>query len=223
MLEQFESKNITWGISESVLVDEGKVFATPIGAKALMAAFDKTTGATLWTTPAIPNESPTYSSPVLVELNGKRQLISCGNRHVFGVDAETGALIWTHGHALPSVIGMAPVYSKGAVYVGNTTKDKGKVFRLNLGGNEPTVAWTQDLTDTECGNVLCVDGMVLGSRKRNFKEWLCLDAKTGEIQYTEPNMPSGSAIYADKRFYCLTVQGTISLSTRCSRTRRAIS
>ena len=36
-------KNITWGISESVLVDDDLVFVTPAGAKALMAALDKKT------------------------------------------------------------------------------------------------------------------------------------------------------------------------------------
>lgn len=214
VLETFESKNITWGISESVLVDGKAVFVTPVGAKALMAALDKETGATLWTTPALPGESPTYSSPILVDLNGLRQLINCGNKHVFGVDANTGALAWKHAHAIPTVIGMSPVYYEGSVYVSNTTKDLGKVFRLRLDGKEPTVAWTRDLTDTECGNVICIDGMVLGSRKRNFKEWLCLDAETGETRHTETDMPSGSAVYADNRFYCLTVQGAISLHKR---------
>ena len=214
ILEKFESNNITWGISESVLVDGKALFVTPIGKKALMAALDKETGATLWTTPAIPNETPTYSSAILVELNGRRQLINCGDKHVFGVDATSGALIWQQPHAIAAVIGMSPVYYEGSVYVGNTTKDLGKVYRLRLDGKEPSVAWTQDLTDTECGNVLCVDGMVLGSRKRNFMEWLCLSAETGEIWHTEPNMASGSAIYADNRFYCLTVSGTISLHQR---------
>ena len=213
-LEKFGSKNITWGISESVLVDGKAVFVTPAGEKALMVALDKQTGATLWTTPAIEGENPTYSSPVLVELNGVRQLVNCGDKHVFGVDAGTGALVWKHAHAIPTVIGMSPVYYEGSVYVCNTTRDLGKVFRLRLDSKEPTVAWTRDLTDTECGNVICIDGMVLGSRKRNFKEWLCLDAETGEVRHTETNMPSGSAVYADKRFYCLTVSGTISLHKR---------
>ena len=197
-----------------MLVDGKAVFVTPIGKKALMAALDKETGATLWTTPAIPNETPTYSSAILVELNGRRQLINCGDKHVFGVDAANGALIWQQPHVIAAVIGMSPVYCEGSVYVGNTTKDLGKAYRLKLDGKEPRIAWTQDLTDTECGNLLCVDGMVLGSRKRNFKEWLCLSAETGEIWHTETNLASGSAVYADKRFYCLTVNGTVSLHQR---------
>lgn len=211
ILELFEGKNITWGISESVLVDGGNVFATPVGAKGLMAAFDKKTGEALWTTPAIPGAKPTYSSPILVEVNGVRQLINCTNKDVFGVDVKTGAMLWKHPQALPSVIGMSPVFRDDSIYIGNTTRDEGKVFRLKIDGETPTVVWTQDLTDTECGNVVCIRDVVLGSRKRKFKEWLCLDAATGEIRHTEANMPSGSVMYADERFYCLTVQGTISL------------
>ena len=214
ILEKFESRNITWGISESVLVDGKAVYVTPVGKTALMAALDKQTGATLWTTPAIPGDSVSYSSPILIEVRGKRQVIDCSDGHVFGVDARTGSLAWKQAHAIPKAITMSPVYCQGSVYVGNTTRDLGKVFRLRLDGKEPTVAWTRDLTDTECGNVVCIDGMVLGSRKRNFSEWLCLDAETGEIRHTETNMHSGSAVYADERFYCLTVRGTVSLHKR---------
>ena len=212
VLERFESKNITWGISESVLVDGNAVFVTPVGKKALMAALDKETGATLWATEAVPGEQPTYSSPILVELRGRRQLISCGTRHVFGVDAANGTLLWKHAHAIPKwVVGASPVFYGDSVYVSNATKDLGKVFRLIIDGDEPKVAWTCDLGNTYGGNVVCINGMVFGSRKRNIKGWLCVDVGTGKTQHAETDMHSGSVVYADGRFYCLTDRGVISL------------
>ena len=212
VLERFESKNITWGVSESVLVDGNAVFVTPIGKKALMAALDKHTGETLWATEAIPDERPTYSSPILVERSGRRQLISCGTRHVFSVDAENGAILWKHAHVIPNwVVGMSPVFYRGSVYVGCATKDEGKVFRLLIDRDEPKIAWTCDLGNTYAGNVVCIDGMVFGSRKRNIKEWLCVDAETGETRYARTDMHCGSVVYADGRFYCLTDRGVIFL------------
>ena len=212
ILERFESKNITWGISESVLVDGNAVFVTPVGKKALMAALDKRTGETLWATEAIPGEQATYASPILVELRGRRQLVSCGTKHVFGVDATTGALLWKHPHAIPNwVVGASPVFRGDSVYVSNATKDLGKVYRLVIDGGKPKVAWVCELGNTHVGNVVCVGATVFGSRKRNIKGWLCVDVETGEVVHAEKDMHSGSAVYADGRFYCLTDRGVISL------------
>lgn len=212
VLDRFGAKNITWGISESVLVDGNAVFVTPVGKKALMAALDKQTGATLWTTEALAGEQATYSSPILVELRGRKQLISCGTKHAFGVDAGSGALLWKHLHAIPGwVVGASPVFHGDSVYVSNATKDIGKVYRLIIDGDEPRMAWTSDMGNTHVGNVVCVDGMVLGSRKRNLKGWLCVDIETGETRHAELDMHSGAAVYADGRFYCLTDRGAVSL------------
>ena len=213
ILVRFEGKNITWGISESVLVDGESVFVTPVGKKALMAALDKRTGATLWTTEAIPGEQVTYSSPILVELGGKRQLISCGAKYVFGVDAANGALLWKHPQVLGSAIGGSPVYYRGAVYISNGSRDVGKVFCLKITGPEPEMAWSCDLGNTYAGNVVCVDGTVLGSKKREKGKWgwQWLDAETGAIRYADNEMHSGSVLYADGRYYCLTDHGVASL------------
>ena len=212
VLERFEGKNITWGISESVLVDGKAVFATPMGKTALMVALDKRTGETLWATKPLAKEQCTYSSPSLVEVRGRKQLVTCSAKHAFGVDAASGALLWKHGHAIPSsVVGTSPVFYRGSLYVSNGTKDSGKVYRLVIDGDEPRIAWSADMGTTYGGNVVCVDGMLLGSRHRTIKGWLYVDVETGETRYSDLDMHSGSVVYADGRFYCLTDRGVISL------------
>ena len=213
VLERFEGKNITWGISESVLVDGNSVFVTPVGKKALMAALDKRTGETLWTTEAIPGEQVTYSSPILVELGGRKQLISCGAKFAFAVDAGSGALLWKHPHVLSSVIGASPVFHRGSVYISNGTRDVGKVYCLKITGDKPQMGWTCGLGNTYAGNVVCVDGTVFGSKKREpgKKGWLWLDAETGKVRHADDDMHSGSVMYADGRYYVLTDHGVASL------------
>ncbi|HYW79993.1 MAG TPA: PQQ-binding-like beta-propeller repeat protein, partial [Thermoguttaceae bacterium] len=66
VLERFEGKNILWGICESLLVSGDTVFATPCGAKGLVVALNKQTGETIWATPPIADEQPSYASPILV-------------------------------------------------------------------------------------------------------------------------------------------------------------
>jgi len=212
ILEQFGGKNITWGVSESVLVDGDAVFVTPIGTKALMAALDKKTGRTLWTTPPIPGEQLSYASAILAAVANRKLLITSGARHVFGVDAKTGEMLWQQAHVIPKgVIGMSPVFHKDSVFVGSATKDIGRTFRLRITGKQPEVIWTRPIGETYAGNVVCVDGQVVGARKGKFKEWLLVDAESGEVRHTEKGMAGGSVIHADNRFYCLTDRGEVYL------------
>ena len=50
VLERFRGQNITWAMNECLLVDGSRVIVTPGGEKALMAALDKESGRTVWTT-----------------------------------------------------------------------------------------------------------------------------------------------------------------------------
>ena len=212
ILEDFGGKNITWGVSESVLVDGDMVFATPVGTKALMVALDKRNGRTLWATPPIPGEELSYASAILASVAGRKQLITSSARQVFGVDAKSGEMLWQQAHVIPKkVIGMSPVFHRDSVFVGSATKDIGRAFRLKITGKQPEVIWTAPLGETYAGNVVCVDGEVVGAQKSKLKQWLLIDAENGEIKHTEKGMDGGSVIHADNRFYCLTDRGLIRL------------
>ena len=85
VLERFEGKNITWGLSESLLVFGDLVFATPCGAKGLVVALNKQTGETVWTTPALEDEEPSYASPILVRIGGPSLLVNSAIKNAFAV------------------------------------------------------------------------------------------------------------------------------------------
>lgn len=212
LLEQFGGVNISWGVSESVLVDGNAVFVTPVGSKALMAALDKATGQTLWTTPPLPGEELSYSSAILVSIGGRKQVINCGSQHVFGVDAETGALLWQQPHTIPKwVVAMSPVFYQDSVIVSCATKDEGETVRLRIAAAQPEPLWKVPLGETYAGNVVCVNQEVVGARKGKFKEWLCVDVESGVTKHTLTGMDGGSVLHADNRFYCLTDTGTACL------------
>jgi len=92
ILEKYVSQNITWGISESPLVADGKVYVTPAGQGALMVALDAKSGWQIWQTDALEGETPAYSSAIMLDTDQGRQIISGSSDHTFGVDAVTGRL-----------------------------------------------------------------------------------------------------------------------------------
>ena len=117
ILERFDAKNITWALSECLLVDGRNLIVTPGGEKALMAALDKLDGRTVWATEPLGDDRTSHSSPILLQYAGRRLITSCSSAHGFGVDAETGRLLWTVPLKNPHGVNVStPVYGSGSVY-----------------------------------------------------------------------------------------------------------
>lgn len=214
LLERYEGKNIMWGISESVLVDGGRVFATPAGAKGLMVALDAATGEQAWATPGLEGEQASYSSPVLVQAGGRRLLVNCSSKHAFAVDEATGALAWKLQHLDPkNTVNVTPMLSGGALFFNNSSRDAGFVFGVPLGAEPVARSWTRELKIGH-GGMVCVGGRLYGaSSKGELRGWVSFDAATGAAALAAPQdaLADGSVIAADGRLYCLTARGLMTL------------
>jgi len=231
VIERFDGKVIHWGLSENLLVDGPRVIVTPGGSKGLMAALDKKTGETVWAstplrlgeskTPAherLPEpfgevDSASYGSPILLNTGSRRQIVNCSLRHVFGVDADTGELLWTRSMKTRySVIATTPVLVGDSVFVAAPHGEGGRLYRLRADGPRVEVEklWRTDL-DTCHGGVVYVDGALYGTMYDRAREWVSLDAQTGATRYKLNDFAKGPVLYADKRLYCLSEQGELVL------------
>jgi outer membrane protein assembly factor BamB len=220
VLERFQARNITWGISECLLIDGPRVIVTPGGKKALMAALDKKTGETVWASAPLAGDRAGYASPVLFELGGRRHIVNCSSWHVFGVDADTGRLLWTHRWPRPGKRGTgekvagAPALHDGAVFVACADTVGGVLLRLDIqvDGKDVRVqrAWASGL-DGMHGATVIVEGFLYGGGHTKVRGWACVDTRTGKTRYETRDLPKGSVIYADGRLYCLSERGTMAL------------
>lgn len=231
ILERFGGTNIHWGLSECLLVDGARVIVTPGGSKGLMAALDKRTGQTVWASePLLLGDSPSpaqqrvaepfgavdsasYASPILFELGGRRMIVSCSLRHAFGVDAESGRLLWTR--PLPTryqVIATTPVRIGDAVFVTAPDGQGGTLYRLRSKGSEIEVesVWRTEL-DACQGGAVYGDGVLYGALYRRAETWVALDAPTGTVRHRFQGLDKGPVLYADNRLYCQSEEGEIAL------------
>jgi outer membrane protein assembly factor BamB len=184
-----------------------------------MAALDKKTGRTLWASPPILSPSdgkadgPSYSSPILLDREGMRQVIGCTSQPIIGVDAENGRLLWTS--PIPTryrVLAMTPVICPDGIFMTGPDSGGGKLYRLRIDGDRvmPEAAWTTSI-DTCHGGVVLIDGFLYGSWYRSFNGWGCVDLRTGEVRYRTRELAMGSVLHADGRFYILSQTGTMAL------------
>ena len=213
ILERFDGKNITWAVSECLLVDGRNLIVTPGGKKALMAALDKKTGQTIWTTEPLGDDRTSHCSPILFRYAGRRLISSCSSAHGFGVDADTGKLLWTVPLKNPHGVNVStPVYGFGCVYYVTPYAELGRAYRLVTNGQSITAEhlWTCPL-DTVTGGGVLVDGTLFAAGYRDSKWWFAIDWQTGRTKYELKDFTTGSAIYAEGRLYCLDEQGRVGL------------
>jgi outer membrane protein assembly factor BamB len=213
LLKRFGGQNITWGLSECLLVDERAVYATAGGTEAQMVALDKITGDVMWKSK--PLESASYVSPIFVEFAGRRLIVGCSIRNLFCVDAQTGVLQWTQPMPTAySVLALTPALVGDGIFMAAPHGKGGKLFKLLEPGVVGKVGveevWASPL-DTCQGGVVYVDGKIIGSFYPGRKGWGAIDGKTGSVLYQNGDFVKGAPLYADGRIYALSEDGWMRL------------
>ncbi len=214
ILETFHSRNITWALAESLLIDGDRVICSPGGPGTAMAALNKLTGQTVWKSPSAAGDLAGYASPSLGEYGGLRMIVTLTNRAAIGVNADGGDLLWRFEHLTPfeEMITM-PLYHDGHVLV--STRTTGTVLlKLEVEGKRAAVreVWRTGNLDNQHGGVILLDGFVYGAcHINNSARWVCLDWRTGAQQYAEHGIGKGSLTYADGMFYMMNESGTVGL------------
>jgi len=221
VLERFDAKLPTFGMSECLLIDGKNVIVSPGGAKALVAALDKKTGETVWTgtAGAEATETAGYSSPILVKWGGRRIIIASSSFRTFAADAESGKVLWTDGLALTKYADSTiPVLcDDNLVFVTNASfnAESTSMLRVSKAGDKAKKIWTIPLR-TVCGSSVYVNGniYVAGGKDRSDKGILgffCIDAKTGKVKAKLPKPLDASMVYADGKLFVQSATGKVLL------------
>ena len=98
--------------------------------QSFIAAFDKLTGKQLWKTNR--QEVTSWSTPIVVKVDGKPQIIVNGTQRVRGYDLENGKVIWKCAGLSANIVA-SPVSSGGVVYVGSSYVKRG-MMAIKLSG-----------------------------------------------------------------------------------------
>lgn len=94
-VEYDHAQSPVWGYSSNLLLDGDRLICQVGGKGTAVVAFDKNTGKEIWR--ALDSEGPHgpgYSSPVIVEAGGKRQLIVWHPSALCSLDPVTGKTYW---------------------------------------------------------------------------------------------------------------------------------
>jgi len=212
-----EGSEGTWGIAESILLVEGKAIFTTGGNKTSMVALDSETGKTVWKTSSLQDKSA-YVSPILIERNGKKQIIGVTAKYIFGVDPNNGNIKWNFNYLdldqsewdnAGGVINCtSPIYKDGFLYITSGYNHTGAKFKLKEDLSNVEFLWKEELLDNHHGGVVLIDGYIYGSNWVNNGKgnWCCISFETGEKKYEETFKNKGSIVAADGMLYIYSEQ-----------------
>ncbi len=202
ILERFKAPNNEWSLAESLLVDDGKVYCTPGGADAVMAALDTKSGETVWVTAGL-TDMAAYVAPLLVNHNGRKVIFTETSKYLICVDAATGALLWKHDHPTQyDIHGVTPIYKDGLIYYVGGYKSGGGQLKLSDDASSYEVLWQDAELDCQHHGVVLIDGYLYGaSHHRGGGKMTCLDWKTGALQWATRDITQAVTVAADGMIY----------------------
>lgn len=201
MTSRFGARKILWDYSESLLVDGDRVYCTPGGPEALMAALSKTTGETVWTTTGL-DDKASYCSPVIAEHGGSRVLLNATGENIIGVDADTGTLRWSFHHKVNwDIHGVIPIYSNGLVYYTAGDGIGGGALEIAPDGGSVTSKWTDTTLDALHSGVVLIDGYLYGTGYEKGGKLVCLEMATGKVMWETREVREGALVAADGMLY----------------------
>jgi outer membrane protein assembly factor BamB len=197
LFKDFDGKNITWGVTETIVVDGDVLYCTPGGQTNNVVALNRFTGNVVWSSPG-KGELSAYCTPLVVNLPQRKLLITHTASHIIGLDASNGKLLWSEPQPNEwSVHANTPLYHDGSVFCFSGYGQGGPKLKLGPNGSSVTVEWFSKTMDSRMGGAVLVDGHVYGSGDITGKEWHCIDWNTGEVKYKSTAAAKGVVIYAD--------------------------
>jgi outer membrane protein assembly factor BamB len=160
------------------------------------AAVDATTGKEIWRMPH--EERSSWATPLVVEVNGKKQVITAATNKIRALDPETGKLIWQCGGLTRNVI-PTPVCADGIFYAtSGYTGNALLAIRLGREGdltNTDAIAWKYGKNTPYVPSPLLYNGRLYIFATNNAT-LTCLDAKTGKVLIDAQKIDGLEGVYS---------------------------
>ena len=206
----YDSKPLMFGISESPLVVDNMVIASPGGKKASMVAFGINDGKVVWEAEPL-NEVPQYVNPKLIEYAGKKIIVTVMGNDIFAVNAKDGKIIWKVDYASVNAAtgrvmknhAITPIYRDGSILIANGYNWVALKLKLAADGNSVETVWENRNFDPQMGGVVLLGNNIYGTNhmSKPVGTWVCVDWNTGKTLWTSKWYSQGSVISADGMLY----------------------
>jgi outer membrane protein assembly factor BamB len=188
-------------------------------------ALDKKTGETVWKTARsaawndenVPGQMArdgdlrkAHSTPLIVTVSGKPQMLSSGAKAAYGYNPRTGSELWKVQYSDFSAA-PRPLFDRGLAFI-VTGLQKKEMWAVKTDGQgdvtDTGVVWKLRTHIGKYASPILVDDLIYTAADESFVT--CLEAATGQVVWTErvEGKYAASPVYADGRIYLFDQDGT---------------
>jgi outer membrane protein assembly factor BamB len=194
-----------------ILVDDLLIFSCDGGAERFIAGLDKASGKVRWKTEreGDADRKFSFSTPLLIEVKGQKQVVSPGSDVVCAFDPTTGKELWRARYSGYSVI-PRPVYGHGMVFL-STGYDSPNLLAIRPGGSgdvtDTHIVWRLRQNAPHTPSPLLVGDELYTVSDSGIAS--CIDARSGKVHWQKrlAGAYSASPLYAAGKVYFQSEQG----------------
>jgi outer membrane protein assembly factor BamB len=210
IFKDFDGRSIQWGLNETMVIDGDRLICTPGGRQYNIIALDRFKGNLIWASRGLGEES-TYCTPLMITLGDKKLLVTHTEKHILGLEADNGNVLWSHPHTNRyNIHPNTPLFHDNAVFCFSGYGQGGVMLQMNNDGNSITKKWFSKTMDSRIGGAVVIDGRIYGSGDNN-REWQCIDWETGNVLYETKEIGNGVIITAEGLLYLYSQRGELAL------------
>jgi outer membrane protein assembly factor BamB len=182
--EQFEKTSPLFGVAVSPIVVDGKVI-THVGGhdSGALMAFDVADGEEVW---SWDDDGPGYASPIVMEADGVRHLITQSQTAVISINPETGELLWRVAlRTSYDQNSITPLVHDGMlIYAGFQQPTVAARLKQQNGGWQLADVWKDAEIPLYMSTPVIANDLLFGFTHRNRGQLFCADANTGKVLWT---------------------------------------
>jgi outer membrane protein assembly factor BamB len=184
-----------YGTAMSPVFDRGHVIFHVGGHdNGALTAFDAKSGDVVW---SWTGDGPAYASPVVVELEGTRQVVTITQRNIVGVDAGTGRLLWQRPWVSRSVNNsITPILYDNTLIVTGHDLGTARLRPVKRGETwEVETVWETQDVGMFMSNPVLVGDTLYGLSHKASGQYFALDARSGKILWLgQPREATNTAV-----------------------------
>jgi outer membrane protein assembly factor BamB len=209
MIHDFKGVMDQHGYCESLMVDDDNVYCLPGGVNVNVAAINRFTGKTVWTSKAL-GDTATYCSPLIIKLPARNILVTFSGHNLIGLDTKTGELLWSHRQVYHQYHQQCntPIYSDGYIYYIAGEGNGAVKLELSADGKNIKEIWRNSQIQNVFNGFIKINNALFSPDKS--QKLKCLDTKNGQV-VDSLRMSKGGLIFADQMLYCYSDNGDINL------------
>ena len=193
IVADFKGKLPTWQVAFSPVIDGERLIVLPGGPDACVAVLEKASGKTVWQGGG--SDVPSYATPVIATLNGKKQYIIFTSAGINGVDAGKGQLLWSQPWQTQHHVNAAAPLPVDNDKVFITSGYGHGCALLQVTENKAKILWENKEIQAHFSSSIFHEGRIYGTGDPGVLA--CLDAETGKVVWKHDGFEKGGIIAVD--------------------------